>query len=340
MKSSILKTLLCVSVIAAGVSCSGNKTKQAEDTVVLHKVSVETATKRDVIQQTTFTGTVEAQVVNNISPQSSRRISRILFDVGDHVKAGESLVELDRSALVQAKAQLENAKKEFERTNELYEFGGASKSEWDSRRLTYEVTKSTYDNLSENTTLVSPVSGIVTARNYDNGDMSGNNPILVVEQIRPVKMMINVSENLFRIVKRGMKIYVTLDAYGDEQFVGTVKRIYPTIDNTTRTFPVEVSLPNNDERIRPGMFARVTMPHGKANHIVVSDRAVLKLMGSGDRYVYIYNPADETVRYSKVEIGRRLDTEYEILSGIEAGEQVVVTGQNVLTNGEKVELNK
>ena len=63
-------------------------------------------------------------------------------------------------------------------------------------------------------------------------------------------------------------------------------------------------------------------------------------MGSGDRYVYIYNPADETVRYSKVEIGRRLDTEYEILSGIEAGEQVVVTGQNVLTNGEKVELNK
>lgn len=96
MKSSILKTLLCVSVIAAGVSCSGNKTKQAEDTVVLHKVSVETATKRDVIQQTTFTGTVEAQVVNNISPQSSRRISRILFDVGDHVKAGELLVELDR----------------------------------------------------------------------------------------------------------------------------------------------------------------------------------------------------------------------------------------------------
>ena len=340
MKSSILKTLLCVSVIAAGVSCSGNKTKQAEDTVVLHKVSVETATKRDVIQQTTFTGTVEAQVVNNISPQSSRRISRILFDVGDHVKAGELLVELDRSALVQAKAQLENAKKEFERTNELYEFGGASKSEWDSRRLTYEVTKSTYDNLAENTTLVSPVSGIVTARNYDNGDMSGNNPILVVEQIRPVKIMINVSENLFRIVKRGMKIYVTLDAYGDEQFVGTVKRIYPTIDNTTRTFPVEVSLPNNDERIRPGMFARVTMPHGQANHIVVSDRAVLKLMGSGDRYVYIYNPADETVRYSKVEIGRRLDTEYEILSGIEAGEQVVVTGQNVLTNGEKVELNK
>ncbi len=340
MKSSILKSLLCVSVIAAGVACSGNKSKQAETTETLHKVSVETAVKRDVVQQTSFTGTVEAKVVNNIKPQSARRISSIKVDVGDHVKAGQLLVTLDNSALVQAKAQMENSKKEFERTSELYEFGGASKSEFDSRRLAYEVAKSTYDNLAENTTLISPVSGVVSARNYDNGDMSGNDPILVVEQIRPVKIMIGVSENLFSIVKRGMKVYVALDAYGDEQFAGSVTRIYPTIDNTTRTFQVEVQLPNNDERIRPGMFARVTIPYGKANHVVVSDRAVMKLMGSGDRYVYIYNPENGTVRYSKVELGRRMDTEYEILSGIESGEQVVVTGQNVLTNGEKVELNK
>lgn len=341
MKSAILKSLLCASVVVAGVSCSGNNSnKQTDQAEALHKVTVQSVDSRDVIQQTSFTGTVEAQVVNNIKPQSARRISRILFDVGDHVQAGQLLVELDRSALVQAKAQMENARKEFDRSKELYEFGGASKSEFDSRRLSYEVAKSTYDNLVENTTLVSPVSGIVTARNYDNGDMSGNDPILVVEQIRPVKIMINVSENLFSVVKRGMKIYVALDAYGDEQFVGTVKRIYPTIDNTTRTFPVEVSLPNSDERIRPGMFARVTMPYGKANHVVVPDRAVMKLMGSGDRYVYIYNPADSTVRYSKVELGRRMDNEYEILSGVKAGEQLVVVGQNVLNNGEKVELNK
>ena len=150
--------------------------------------------------------------------------------------------------------------------------------------------------------------------------------------------MIGVSENLFPVVKRGMKVYVALDAYGDEQFTGSVTRINPTIDNTTRTFQVEIQLPNNDERVRPGMFARVTIPYGKANRVVVADRSVMKLMGSGDRYVYIYNPADSTVRYSKVELGRRMDTEYEILSGINAGEQVVVVGQNVLTNGEKVEL--
>ena len=334
---SVLKSLLIASVAVASVSCKEKKTEQ-EQTEKIPAVTVETVSSRDVIQQTSFTGTVEAYVLNNIAPQNMRRISRILVDVGDHVKAGQLLVELDRSSLVQAKAQLENAKIEYERTNELYEFGGASKSEWDARRLQYDVAKSTYDNMLENTTLVSPVSGIVSARNYDNGDMAGASPILVVEQIRPVKIMINVSESLFSKVKKGMKIYVTFDAYGDEQFTGSVTRIYPTVDNSTRTFQVEVSLPNSDERIRPGMFARVTMPYDVANHVVVPDRAILKLMGSGDRYVYIYNPADGTVRYSKVELGRRMDAEYEILSGVESGDQVVVTGQNALTSGAKVEL--
>jgi RND family efflux transporter MFP subunit len=241
---------------------------------------------------------------------------------------------------VKASAQLENAKNEFERAKELYEFGGASKSEYDGRKLSYEVAKSAYNNLVENTTLVSPVSGVVTARNFDVGDMASCYPVLVVEQIRPVKIMINVSESLFSKVKRGMKVYVTLDAYGDEQFEGRIARIYPTINNTTRTYQVEVSIPNNDERVRPGMFARVNLPYATVNRVIISDRAVNKLMGSGDRYVFIYNPADSTVRYSKVELGQRLDYEYEVLSGVEDGEQVVVLGQLGITSGEKVELNK
>lgn len=334
---TIFKSLLIAAVAMAGVSCKEKKAVQ-EQTETIPSVAVETVSSRDVIQQTVFTGTVEADVVNNIAPQQARRISRILVDVGDRVKAGQLLVELDRSSLVQAKAQMDNALIEYERTNELYEFGGASKSEWDARRLQYDVAKSTYDNLLENTTLVSPVAGIVSARNYDNGDMAASSPILVVEQIRPVKIMINVSESLFSKVRRGMKIYVTFDAYGDEQFTGKVTRIYPTVDNSTRTFQVEVSLPNSDERIRPGMFARVTLPYDVAKHVVISDRAILKLMGSGDRYVYIYNPTDGTVRYSKVELGRRMDAEYEVLSGVENGDKVVVIGQNALSNGAKVEL--
>ena len=337
---SVLKSLLIVCAMA-GVACSGNEKKQTvEEVQQLPKISVETAQKRNVTQAVSFTGTVEAQAVNNIASQQPLRITKILVDVGDRVKAGQTLVTLDNSSLVQAAAQLENAKREYERTKQLYEVGGASKSEYDARKLSFDVATSAYNNLKENTTLVSPVSGVISARNFDVGDMASGQPVLVVEQIRPVKIMINVSESLFSKIKRGMKVYVTLDAYGDEKFNGRIARIYPTINNATRTFQVEVSIPNNDERIRPGMFARVTLPYATANRVIISDRAVNKLMGSGDRYVFIYNPADSTVRYSKVELGQHMDYEYEVLSGVKENELVVVRGQLVLTNGAKAEIGE
>ena len=340
MKKIILNSMFVAAAVVM-VSCGSKQTAKTEEVVVaLPKIEAQTAVSRMVAQEGYFTGTVEAQVVNNIAPQQPLRIKEIRVDVGDRVKKGQLLVTLDNSSLVQAKAQLDNAKKEYERTNELYEFGGASKSEWDSRRLQYEVAQTAYKNLVENTTLISPISGIVTARNYDKGDMCGGTPVLVVAQIKPVKIMINVSEPYFAKVKKGMPIYVTLDAYGDEVFKGKVSRIYPTIDQTTHTFQVELSLPNANERVRPGMFARVTLPYGKKNNVVVPDRAVQKLMGSGDRYVYVYNPADSTVRYSKVELGRRLDTEFELYSGVKSGEMVVTKGHMALTNGTKVEVVK
>ena len=123
-------------------------------------------------------------------------------------------------------------------------------------------------------------------------------------------------------------------------FKGKVARVYPTINQATHTFQIEISIPNSNERVRPGMFARVTLPYGKKNHVIIPDRAVQKLMGSGDRYVFVYNPADSTVRYSKVELGRRLDTEFEVYSGVKSGEMVVTMGHMGITNGSKVELVK
>ena len=332
-----LLVICAVTAVSCGSSDKSAKSSEAAAEVVLPKVEVTTVASRDVVQQVIFTGNVEAEAVNNIAPQQPRRIKEIRFDVGDHVRKGETLVSLENSALVQSKAQMDNAKIEYDRTDELYKIGGASKSEWDARRLQYEVAKATYENLLENTTLVAPISGIVTARNYDNGDMAGGLPVLVIEQIRPVKIMINISENLFARVRKGMKVDVNFEAYGDEVFAGSISRIYPTINNSTRTFAAEVTIPNNDERVRPGMFARVTLPYGKQNRVVTPDRSVNKLMGSGDRYVYVLE-ADGTVRYSKVELGRRLGSEWEIHSGLESGETVVVKGATALTNGCKVEV--
>ena len=333
----IVKTLIVGGVCVASMACQSKKS--AETAVVVEekpKVTTEVVNLQDVEQQSTFTGNVEGFAVNNITPQQPRRIARLLVDVGDHVRAGQKLAEMENSALAQAKAQYDNNKANFERADELYKFGGESKANWESMKTAYEVSKLTYENLLENTTLVSPISGVVTARNYDNGDMCGGLPIFVVQQINPVKVKINVSESLYSYIKKGMVVDIELDALPEKKFQGKVSRITPLINSATRTFEVEVAVANGQELIKPGMYARVEMNYGTRKNIVVPDLAVVKQLGSGDRYIYVYQQ-DGTVKFQKVELGRRMGGEYEILSGIADGDEVVTSGQVALKNGIAVE---
>lgn len=339
--NGIIRTLLIGSVCVAGVACSGNQgaEKQAAEQpveVVKPKVTTQVVNLQDVEQQSVFTGNVEGYAVNNIAPQQPLRIKRLLVDVGDRVAAGQKVAEMDDSALSQAKAQYETNKAAFERSNELYKFGGESKAAWEATKASYEVSKLAYENLLENTTLVSPVSGLITARNYDNGDMYGGQPIFVVQRINPVKIMINVSEALYSYVKKGMSVNVAFDALEGQTFEGKVTRITPSIDAATRTFAVEVQVANGKEIIKPGMYARVTMNYGSHKNIVVPDVAVVKMLGSGNRYIYVYKQ-DGTVSYQRVELGRRMNDKYEILSGIADGDEVVTSGQNALKDGLAVE---
>ena len=339
--NGILRTLLVGGVCLASVACSSKKSADAaaEQVVEVKKPNVTTAVVHieDVDQQSVFTGNVEGYTVNNITPQQPRRITRLLVDVGDRVAAGQKVAELDNAALAQAKAQYENTKANYERSNELYQFGGESKANWEAMKTSYEVAKFTYENLLENTTLVSPISGVVTARNYDVGDMCGGQPIFVVQKINPVKIMISVSESLYSHIKKGMAVTVEFDALPEQQFSAKVSRITPSIDASTRTFPVELVLANDKELVKPGMYARVTMNYGTRQNVVVPDVAVVKQLGSGNRYVYVYKQ-DGTVAYQKVEIGRRMGDKFEILSGVADGDVVVTSGHIALKDGIAVEV--
>ena len=338
MKKGIQLVALLLTVVMS--SCTGGKDKAAvkqEDEKPRVKVADVTARPVDQIQD--YTATVEAEVKNNIAPSSPVRIDRILVEVGDRVSKGQKLVQMDAANLTQTKLQLDNQKIEFNRIDELYKVGGASKSAWDAQKTQLDVSRATYKNSQENTQLLSPITGIVTARNYDSGDMySGGSPIFTVEQIRPVKLLINVSESLFTKVKKGKDVDIRLDVYGDEVFKGKVSLVYPTIDPNTRTFPVEIKIDNNDERVRPGMFARVTIGFGTQNHVVAPDLAIVKQSGAGDRYIYVYK--DGKVYYEKVELGRRMGNKYEVISGVNSGDQVVISGQSRLNNGMEVEIEK
>jgi len=299
-------------------------------------VSVVSVHSEDVDITNTFTSNLEAYAVNNIVSQAAGRIKSIRADVGNHVRKGQLLAEMDEVNLLKTRLQYVNDSIELGRLNELVKVGGVSQANYDLAKLQLELTKKTYQNLLENTRLTSPINGVVTARNYDAGDMySMAQPIFVVQQISPVKLLINVPESRFTDVKNDMVFDITTESYPNETFKGKVNIIYPSISATTHTFPVEITIPNTDQRLRPGMFARVTANFGTNHSIVVPDVAVVKQVGSGEHFVYVLRD-DNTVKYTLVELGRRLGDKYEILSGLNEGDKVVTEGQTRLKDGVEV----
>ncbi len=328
-----------IPLIATAILLSGCGFGQKQQEVTQTKIAVRTTPviTKDVPRIIEFTATVQANVVNNIAPQMSARIQKIYVEVGDFVTKGQKLVQMDDNNLEQIRSQLNNMEVTFSRIDELYKVGGVSKAEWDAQKTSLEVMSNQYKNLMENTQLLSPIDGVVTARNYDSGDLYGMGmPLLIVEQISPVKLMIHVSESFFTKVRRGMDVDVRLDVYPQEVFSGKVSIVYPTVTAATRTFPIEILVPNRDRKVRPGMFSRVTIDLGSEPCLLVPDQSIVKQQGSGERYVYVYK--DGKAEYRLVEPGRRLDAFYECLSGLEEGELVIITSLNRLTNGAGVEL--
>lgn len=348
-----LSLCLCVALMVFG-GCSGNKKEETpKGQEQLPVVKVETVLARTVDQIGTFTATVEPEIVNNISSSMPNRIKQILVDEGQRVSAGQKVVVLDdvntfsyETQVDDAKANLKNVEINYNRALELFKIGGGTKQQVDnmeiqlvSARNALSQAERALRNARENTVLTSPISGVVTARNYDPGDMTGNLPILTVARIQPVKLVINVTESELPKVHKGMPALITFDTYGDEEFSGRVTTVMPTVDAQSRTFGVEITLGNADGRVLPGMFGRATLNLGHAERVVVPDKSVVKMQGSGNQYIYVLNQ-DGTVSYNKVELGRRLGEDYELISGVEPGSQVVVSGQSKLADGIKVEVAK
>lgn len=267
-----------------------------------------------------------------------------------------------------SEAQLAQAKVEAGRMAALYKAGGISKSDNEAVQLQVTTLERAIDaqreqlkaqraaisaqesqlkglntqsaSLIENNKLISPISGYVTARNYDAGDMIGSFPVVTIEQTSHVKLLLNVSEIYYKKVQKGMPVEIQLDAYEDRTFGGKVSIVYPSIDVNTHTFQVEVTINNEDQAVRPGMYARATINFEYKDHVVIPDVALVKQMGAGDRYVYVYEPSSNTVRYQKVELGRHMGDKYEIISGLNVNEKIVVAGQSRLADGKKVEVVK
>ena len=332
---------LAILVMALLASCNGKDDKkgaadaQKEE---LPLVEITTIGVEAVAQTSEYTGTVEAFKTNNISSNSGCRIKQLLVDVGSRVSRGQRLVILDDVNIAQQQIALANTKRELDRARQLLNIGGGTQQAVDQLQAQYDANARAIRTMQENTVLTSPVSGVVTQKNYNTGDLPAGLPILVIEQQQPLKVIVNVNETELPNVKKGMPVTVKFDTYGDETFSGTVYLIHPTIDATSRTFQVEVTISNSQNKVHSGMFARVMFNYGTTSSVVVPDRAVQKQVGSAVRYVWVYQGGE--VEFREVELGDRLEDRYPVKGGLAAGTQVVVTGASRLTDGCKVQVKK
>ena len=338
MKKNLIFSILTLALVFASCSKKNDNATQT-DADKPNLVRVAASVKKDVPQTSEFMATVQPEAKNNIAAGTPGRIRKIFVETGDIVSKGQKLAQMDDANLANLQVQIENLKITYKRISELFAVGGISQQELDNVKLQLDVAETNFKTLQENTFLISPMNGIVTARYFDEGDLfaAGQYPLVTIMQISPVKIRINVPESYFTTVKKGMSVDVKFDVFENETFEGKVSLVYPTIDELTRSFTTEITLPNRDLRVRPGMFARVTLNFGEMNRVVISDKSVIKQQGTNDRYVYILN-ADNTVTYQKVILGNRVGNEYEVLSGVAENDKVVIAGISNLSDGQKVQI--
>ena len=329
---------------AAGLllfSCNSSKKDTSAATLVPKTATlVETTVTatQNVPEVNSYSSTVQAYATNNIMPQQGSRIRKINVEVGDYVVKGQILAEMDRTQLDQIALQVQNDEVEFARLKTLYEEGGLSQSDFETAELGYKLRRSNYDNLVENTILRSPLNGFVTARNFDVGDMFAMSaPLFTVQQVTPVKLLVGISESEYTKVSKGDKVLITVDALPGKEFEGRINRLYPTIDPATHTFSAEVLVQNADRVLRPGMYAKVTVTFGSNQRIVIPDQAIVKLSGTGQKYVFVVEQ-DGSVTMTPVTLGRHMGAEYEIIEGLSEGLTIVIKGHGSLKTGDKVEV--
>ena len=310
-----------------------------------YPVKVQSLKMETITRTLDYTANLDAFEEVYFAPASPGRIEKIHVDVGDRVRKGQALIEMDRTQLQQARIQLQNARSNFLRLDTLYRLESISEQQYEQVKTQYEVARSNVAFLQENTTLLSPISGVVTGRYYESKEMYSGAPntgegkaaVVRLMQINPLKAFVNISERYFPEIKKDMKARIKLDMYSDKTFQGRVYRVHPTVDEATRTFQTEILIDNPDEKLRPGMFARVMLELRSDRAITVPAVSVLQQEGTNNRYIYVSN--DGTARKIIVTIGKRFDDRQEIISdSIREGMQLVVAGQASLEEGARLKV--
>ena len=187
-----------------------------------------------------------------------------------------------------------------------------------------------------NTSIISPVDGFVGRRNLDAGAFAGtNSPVVSVVDISTVRLVVNLVEKDFRRIRQGLEANVEVDAFPGEKFSGQVSRVAPIFDAATRTAAMEIEIPNPGFRLKPGMYARVSLTVDRqTDALTVPRNSIVDL--EGKRGVYVID--QQVARFRQVKTGMQDAERVQVLEGVEEGLRVVTTGSLAIKDGDRVQL--
>ena len=328
------KTILYSLAVLALISCGKQQTTTEEQERV-EQIRTTVLQPREIEREISVSTNLQGYLTQNVAPSLTGKIEHIYCEVGNHVSAGADLVRMDQTQYKTTKISLANLETEKNRVEMLLKTGSATQQQMDQLTTQYNSTKEQLDFLEANTYVKAPFNGVIAAKTYEDGELYGGQPILVLTRLDKLKALVAIPETYFPLLKEGMKLTLTTDIYPDRVFPATVEVVYPTIDAASHTFQVKVVIPNEKNLLRPGMYVTTTIGLGKANAIVAPYQAVEKLVGANDRYVFL----NENGRAKRVPVtlGQRFDQDVELISPeIVAGVEMVTVGQHKLVDGVKI----
>jgi len=333
-------------------------------------VETATATRGSVAQQLVVVGNLIGEATVSVVPRASGRLEAINVRLGDPVSRGQRIakiedyelqeqvkqqeagLEVSRATIRQREADLQLAETNAERSRNLYARQLLPKQTLDDTEARYQAAVAQLDlaraqntqsvarldelkiNLA-NTVVVSPVNGFVARRGVDPGAFVGQNAAIVdVVDISRVRLVANIVEKDLKQIQTGDMTRVEVDAFPGEMFSGRIARLAPVLDPATRTAPIEVEIPNSGFKLKPGMYARVTVTTDeRKDTLVVPTNAVVDY--TGRRGVFVAS-GDSTVTFRPVRVGIEESEQIEILDGVAEGDRVVTTGAAGLRDGDRV----
>lgn len=346
-KLNTLLTVLALGVLTLS-SCNSqqaDKTESAAAPENIERVRVTELQSEEITRSVVYTASMEPFNVVHMAPTTPGRIEKINIEMGDRVREGQELVRMNDAQLLQAEIQLNSLKTEYARLDTLNKLGSVAPQQYEQLKAQYDAAKENVAFLRKNVILVAPFNGIISGKYFEAGEMYSGAPvasvgkaaILSIIQVERLKALVSISEKYLPSIKTGMEVALKYDVYPDQDFTGKVVRISPTISAQSRSFEIEVSVNNPGEKLRPGMFGRVTIPLEKAEALLLPAESVLKMQGSNNRY--LFKNENGIAKRVDVQLGERYDDKVEIISDkLQKGDIIVVEGQARLLDGMKLQI--